>query len=81
MSHSLLGMRGGQIFGKMLILFTLLGKFKTTEINTLIYTLTYLTKDAICTSYAQDQGQALDQTLFARSFAITIWPDNLRGNT
>lgn len=77
MSHSFLGMRGRQIFGKMLILFTLLGKFKTTEIDTLVCNLTYLPKDAICTSYVLRK----DQALFARSFAITVWPDSLRGNT
>lgn len=73
MSRSLLGMRDGQIFGKMLIIFTLLGKLKTVEIDTLIYNLTYLPKDAICTSYSVRKGQAL----FARSFVITVWPDSL----
>lgn len=77
MSHSLLGMRGGQIFGKMLILFTLLGKFKTIVIDTLVYNLTYLPKNAICTSYSVRK----DQALFARSFAITVWPDSLTGST
>lgn len=77
MRHSLLGMRGGQIFGKMLILFTLLGKFKITEIDTLVYNLTYLPKGVICTSYTVRK----DQALFARSVAIAVWPDSLSGNT
>lgn len=57
--------------------FHLLGKFKTTEIDTLVYNLTYLPKGVIGTSYAVRK----DQALFARSIAITVWPDSLRGNT